>query len=307
MRWTAIALHVAALALIACSPAMRRTGDQPPSDVLSELWIEPETAPRNLADGPPGAPPPPPDARFDILSRDTGGFSITYVVRDASGARWHVKIGPEARPEVVSSRIVWALGYHELPSYFVERWIGVEHGRGELFGGTRFRPHDIGLKNRGPWSWQRNRFVGTRPFNGLIVLMLVLNSTDLKNDNNGVYDLTGPPREGAARWYVVKDLGASLGATGRFDPRRDDVNAFEREPFITGVDHGHVRFGFHGRHQELLSNITPDDVRWTCLRLAKLTDAQYGAAFRAGHFSPDETARYIRKIRQKIQEGLALP
>ena len=307
MRWLTGGI-VALVLTAACTPSMHRTADHPSAGAeLAELWVDPGATPRNLAEGPGGATPPATDARLEILSRDTGGYSITYVVSDAGGHRWHAKIGPEARTEVVMSRIVWALGYHELPSYFVERWIGVEHGRGQLFGGARFRPHEDGLRSRGTWEWQRNPFVGDRPFNGLIVLMMVLNSTDLKNDNNGVYDVAGPPREGAARWYVVKDLGASLGETGRFDPRRGDIDAFEREPFITGVEHGRVRFGYRGRHQEILSGITPEDVRWTCSRLAKLTDEQYRTAFRAGNFGVEETGRYIRRIRQKIEEGLALP
>jgi hypothetical protein len=246
------------------------------------------------------------DGRFTVVSKDTGGFSTTYKVKDTAGRDWNVKIGPEAQTEVVTSRIVWALGYHQLPSYFVERWIAVEHSKGAQLGGSRFRPHDMGLKSRSIWPWHENPFVGTPPYNGLLVLMMILNSTDLKNDNNERYDVEGGAREGADRWFVVKDLGASLGETGRMDPRRGYIDGFEKEPFITGVRNGVVRFGFRGRHQELLDRIRIDDVRWTCERVATITDQQWRDAFLAGNFTDEVAARYVARIRQKVKEGLEL-
>jgi hypothetical protein len=164
----------------------------------------------------------------------------------------------------------------------------------------------MGLKSRGIWPWHKNPFVGTAPYNGLLTLMMILNSTDLKDDNNALYEVEGPPRQGARHWYVVKDLGASLGETGKMDPRRGYIDGFEKEPFITGVDQGKVRFGFRGRHQELLEQIRVEDVRWMCERLEKVTDRQFRDAFRAGNYSEEITARYVARIRQKIKEGLAL-
>src|SRR6185436_12400468 len=130
--------------------------------------------------------------------------------------------------------------------------------------------------------------------------MMILNSTDLKNQNNTLYEVIGEPRENAARWYVVKDLGASLGETGRMEPRRGYIDGFEREPFIVRVEEGRVRFGFRGRHQELIANITVEDVRWACDRLQKVSDRQWLDAFRAGNFSEDLTRRYVARIQQKI-------
>src|SRR5262249_23191986 len=146
----------------------------------------------------------------------------------------------------------------------------------------------------------------TRPYQGLLVLLIVLNGTDLKNENNELYEIAGDPREGARHWYVVKDLGASLGETGRMDPRRGYVEGFEREPFIRGVHDGLVRFAFHGRHQELVQHIAVEDVRWICERLAKLTDRQWRDAFHAGGYTDGQTSRFVARIRQKIDEGLAL-
>jgi len=310
---TTIGLLIGATMIASASaPAQRAgsapTGNPPPRSSISELWIEPGAA-RNLFDGPAGVAAsarPKVDGRFEIDSKDTAGFSATYKVRDASGRKWNVKIGPEAQTEVVASRIVWAVGYHQVPSYFVERWIAVDKAKGQQLGGARFRPDDLRLKSRGTWSWLKNPFVGTAPYRGLLALMMILNSTDLKDDNNTLYDVEGPPREGARRHYVVKDLGASLGETGKMDPRRGYIDGFEKEPFITGVDNGRVEFGFRGRHQELLEQIRVEDVRWICERLQKVTDRQWRDAFRAGNYSDEITARYVARIRQKIKEGLEL-
>ena len=166
------------------------------------------------------------------------------------------------------------------------------------------RPHLEWLDKKDIWSWRQNPFVDTPEYRGLLVLMMVLNSTDLKDDNNAVYVSERNGRH--ERWYVVKDLGASLGETGRLNPRRSDVNAFEQEGFIRDVHDGRVDFVFHGRHGDLLDQVTPDDVHWTCRRLSRLTDHQWRDAFRAGGYGRDETTRYLRKIKEKISEGLAL-
>jgi hypothetical protein len=271
--------------------------------------MDPGAPARNLFDGVGGrVARPQNDARYRVMDVDTRGYSITYRVRDDRGAEWSVKIGPEAQPDVVSSRIVWALGYHQIPSYFVERWTAEDSGKGQVLGGARFRPrpNDVGLEAKGTWSWQQNPFVGTRPYNGLLALMMILNSTDLKNDNNELYEVERGQREEAHRWYVVKDLGASLGETGRFDPRRGYIDGFEREPFTVGLENGFVRFAFRGRHQELLQRIPVADVRWMSERVLRITSAQWRDAFRAGGYSPEITARYVARIRQKAREGLAL-
>jgi hypothetical protein len=292
-------------------PSVAPTGmGRPNPTQLAELWIDPDGSARNLFEGVGGdAPAPAADSRYEVLERDTRGFSITYRVKDTKGAEWNVKIGPEAQTEVVASRIVWALGYHQVPSYFVERWIAVNDDKAQTLGGARFRPRTkaMGLESKGTWSWQQNPFVHTRQYNGLLALMMLLNSTDLKNDNNELYKVdNGERREGATQWYVVKDLGASLGETGRFDPRRGYIDGFEREPFTVGVQNGFVRFAFRGRHQELLEGITVEDVKWISQRVLRISDRQWNDAFRAGGYPDDVRARFIARIKQKATEGLSL-
>jgi hypothetical protein len=295
-------------ALASCAlPELRRTGNAPPTrEQLAQLWVDPGS-PRNLEAGVGGAHVRPrPNQRYEVLEKDTRGFSITYRVRDASGAEWNVKIGPEAQPEVVASRIVWGVGYHQLPSYFVERWVAAEGDQEQTLGGARFRPRDFPLDGKGSWSWQENPFVGTREYNGLLTVLMLINSTDLKNDNNEMFEVEGQPRERARRWYVVKDLGASLGETGRVDPRRGYLEGFEKEPFLRGRDGEFARFAFRGRHQELLQRIPIVDMKWACQRVLALTDRQWRDAFGAANYDRATTDRYVTRIRAKAREGLAL-
>lgn len=309
-KTSAVVAGVAVLALLnGCAPPpIRNSESRPPSRALrAQLWVDPGRTPRNLAVGVGGAHrTPEKDARYEVLEKDTGGFSITYRVRDARGTEWNVKIGPEAQPEVAASRIVWGVGYHQVPSYFVERWVAVEDGREQTLGGARFKPRDVPYDGKGLWSWHDNPFVGTREYNGLLSLLMLINSTDLKDDNNELYEVEGRVRGGPDRWYVVKDLGASLGETGRVDPRRGYIDGFEREPFLRGVEDGFARFAFRGRHQELLQRIPVDDLHWACRRVLALTDRQWRDAFAAANYDADTTARYVARIRGKAEEGLAL-
>lgn len=303
-----VALSLSCMAGGCAWPAVRPTGTGRPSTAeLAQLWIDPGRMPRDLTAGVGGAQrAPAKDDAFTVVSRDARGFSVTYRVRDRRGAEWNVKIGPEAQPETVASRILWALGYHQVPSFFVERWNAVDHGRTQTLGGARFRPRAMGLKSLGTWSWQRNPFVGTREYNGLLSVLMMLNSTDLKNDNNGLYEVEGAPRERTRRWYVVKDLGASLGETGRVDPRRGYLEGFEREPFLVAADAPFVRFAFRGRHQELLQRIPIADLQWAAIAVLGITDRQWRDAFRAGNYDQEATERYVARIRSKAQEALAL-
>jgi hypothetical protein len=47
-------------------------------------------------------------------------------------------------------------------------------------------------------------------------------------------------------------------------------------------------------------------VRWTCERLNALSDAQWRDAFRAAHYEEAVAARFIRKLREKVQAGSKL-
>jgi hypothetical protein len=276
-----------------------------PTGAAVEFWREPAGREQLFYGSGGREVAPDPEMTYALLKRDPSGFSTTLDVRDTKGRKWSAKMGPEASTEVVASRIVWAMGYPQPPSYYVPRLSVNEKNGVRDEGPARLRPDLEWLDNRGIWSWSKNPFVGTQPYRGLLVLMMVLNSTDLKDDNNTLYFARRPPTR-PVFWYAVKDLGASLGDTGRFSPKRGDINEFERHGFIKGMSGPYVKFEFKGRHTHLLERLHPTDVRWTCERLSRLSDAQWREAFRAGGYTPEVTARYVRKIKDKIHEGLAL-
>jgi hypothetical protein len=290
---------------VQCATAAKPASNGPvPAELMAELWSAPGNQ-RNLYYGSGGRQFVPPPGVYRLLEKESRGFSTTYDVTDPAGSEWAVKLGEEARVEVVVSRILWGLGYHAPPTHYVTKWTLESNGTGAAQSSARFRPKPAWLKQASTWHWQRNPFAGTRPLNGLLTILVMLNSTDLKEENNALYQLDSA-RDGARRWFVVKDVGASLGETGALFPKRGDIMAFERHGFIERVENGHVKFEFRGLHASLLNSITPADVRWAGDRMATLTDAQWRDAFRAGAFHPEIADRYIRRIREKIRAARAL-
>jgi hypothetical protein len=279
-----------------------------PPALMAQLRVDPGSEPRDLFWGVGGRMhAPAPDAIYALKARDDGGFSVSYDVVDPTGLEWSAKIGPEAQTEVVVSRILWGLGYHQPPTYYLPSWrVGTRDGESRRESGARFRPKLSNLDRLDePWTWADNPFSGTRELKGLLVVLLMLNDTDLKDSNNSIYQLK-EPWDGASTWYVVRDLGATLGETGRLYPRRNWLEGFERNAFITAIEGPRVEFEFHGRHQGLFAMIGPDDVRWAAGELSRLTDAQWSEAFRAGNYAPATAERFIRRIKEKIADGLAL-
>ena len=303
------AVALLGLIVIGCGGGIAiRTPERPPSpDQIKELWIDPGNQPRDLLWGVGGQKyAPAPDAVYTFEARDDVGFSSSYDVRDPQGVEWSAKIGPESQSEVVLSRVLWGLGYHQPPVYYLPSWKLERDGHVRIESEARFRPKLPQLERlKEYWWWQQNPFVGTHELSGLLVVLAMFNSTDLKNDNNSIYKLT-EPWEGADRWFVVRDLGASLGETGKLFPRRNWLDGFEKHGFITAIDGARVEFDYVGRHQELLSMIHPPDVQWAAQRMQRITDTQWRDAFRAANYADADAQRFIRRLKQKIDDGLAL-
>jgi len=303
------AVALLGLIVIGCGGGIAiRPPERPPSpDQIKELWIDPGNQPRDLFWGVGGQKyAPAPDAVYTFEARDDVGFSSSYDVRDPQGVEWSAKIGPESQSEVVLSRVLWGLGYHQPPVYYLPSWKLERDGHVRIESEARFRPKLPQLERlKEYWWWQQNPFVGTHELSGLLVVLAMFNSTDLKNDNNSIYKLT-EPWEGADRWFVVRDLGASLGETGKLFPRRNWLDGFEKHGFITAIDGARVEFDYVGRHQELLSMIHPPDVQWAAQRMQRITDAQWRDAFRAANYADADAQRFIRRLKQKIDDGLAL-
>lgn len=306
---TTSAVVAVSIVLAACGGTIAiRTPQQPPSpDQIKELWIDPGDAPRDLFWGIGGRKyAPAPDAVYKFEDRDDVGFSSSYGVTDKDDVEWSAKIGPEAQSEVVVSRILWGIGYHQPPIYYLPSWTLERDGQIRTESEARFRAKLPQLERLEEyWWWQQNPLVGTRELSGLLVVLMMFNGTDLKNDNNSTFTLK-EPWDGADRWLVVRDLGAALGETGKMYPRRNWLEGFERHGFITAIEGDKVEFDYQGLHQELLSMIHPPDVQWAAQRMQRITDAQWHDAFRAANYSDADAERFIRRLKEKIDDGLAL-
>lgn len=291
------------------SQEIRSTLPGPPTPAqMAQLWVEPEKN-RDLFYGVGGKRlAPDPSAKYTVIEIKRGGFSRGYTVIGPGDREWSAKFPPEAGTEVVASRLLWGVGYHQPPIYLLSDWTAEKATSPNPQLPARFREKDPdlhGLDAGEPWSYYRNPFVGTRQMNGLLVLQAMLGNSDLKEQQNAVYTLERP-LEGADRWYVARDLGQTFGRTGVIDAPRGDAEVFEETPYILGVKNGRVRFDYRGRHRALFENIRPSDVRWISERLNRLTDRQWRDAFRAGGIDPREAERFIRRMHQKIADGLAL-
>ena len=308
-RYTSAVVVAVSCAIAACGGRTVVVSPRGPvsKEIVAQLRVPPSTE-RDLFYGIGGKRyAPAPDVVYKFKAKDETGFSVSYDVVGPDGIEWSAKIGPEAQTEVVVSRLLWGLGYHQPPLYYLPSW-KLDTGSREptIVSEARFRPKLPNLERlEDTWRWADNPLSGTRELKGLLVILLMLNSTDLKDSNNSIYD-TERPWDGASRWYVVRDLGAALGETGKLFPRRNWLEGFERESFITRVSGQEIEFDYGGRHRELLSMISPDDVKWAAEQMRRLTDAQWRDAFRAGNYSAVQMDRFIRRIKEKIADGLAL-
>ena len=76
------------------------------------LWQEPaDIASRDMIYGP-GGQEHQPKAPFKFVKEDMNGTSPKFVVTDADGTKWKVKLGLEAHPETAANRLVYAAGYY---------------------------------------------------------------------------------------------------------------------------------------------------------------------------------------------------
>jgi len=312
MRTFTIALVCAALGA-SCAGVQRPQVQQQPAAKGVSLWEAPaDLASRDLFLGPWGAEhAPDPNDVYDLVELKHSGVNLGMTVKDSKGREWSVKqpypgnLDSEAPVEVAVSRLLSGVGYHQPPVYHLPAFTLKDDFGKHVEVGGRFRPKLKELKEIGAWDWASNPFVGTKEYQGLIVLLMLFNSTDLKNSNNSIYE----HRDGdlVEQWYVTRDVGAALGDTERWAPRKNHVASFEKMPFVYGVENGFVQFAYTGWYTNLVRDrITPAEVAWACNLLGQLSDAQMRDAFRAANYDPDIADRFIARIREKIQQGRSL-
>jgi len=289
------------------------------------LWANPaDIESRNLFYGPGGRSHVPRDA-FTFVKEDLKGTNPKFVVMDEDGVKWKVKLGNEARPETVASRIVWAVGYQANEDYFLPelrvRGMPARLHRGQKLVGPDGTVRNVRLKRESAdekkidtWRWRNNAFTGSRELNGLRTLMAVLNNWDLKDENNAIYE------NGGDRIYLVSDLGASFGCASRCWPReraKGDLEEYSRSAFIRRVTPDIVSFETPARPRyvylvnpkEYLSrvrlewigrNIPRADAKWMGSLLARLSSKQIHDAFRAAGYSEREVDAFSNLLQRRI-------
>ncbi len=287
------------------------------------LWRNPsERASLNLFYGP-GGKAHEPHGPFTFEKEDLDGTNPKFIVRGSDGVEWKAKLGPEARPETVATRLAWAAGYYANEDYFIPdmRIAGMPARlhRGQKLIGPDGAVHNVRLKREdenkiGIWRWDKVDIAGSREWNGLRVLMALINNWDLKDANNSVY------LEGSQRIYLVSDLGASFGSASKawpIDRAKGNLNAYSHSKFIRRLGPDTIDFQVPGRpsfvclvnpkayfmrvHLEHLGrNVPRADAKWLGQLLARLSPAEIRDAFRAGGYSPEEIQAFARHLEDRI-------
>ena len=295
----------------------------PPEEIRNPvLWRQPgDISSLNLFYGQ-GGKDKQPSAPYAFLDEDHDGTNPKMDVRDSNGKKWRVKAGEESRPEVVASRLLWAVGFYVNDDYLVhDAFVSgtkmkrgsddVKHGK---LKDVRFSRKPIGENKIGIWQWSSNPFFGKREFNGLRVMMAVMNNWDLKDANNSVYS----DKANGSQIFLVNDVGATFGANGLGWTRarsKGNIASFRGSKFVTRLTDTEVDFATPKAPTGILlatagtsiksyvmrsgldwigDHIPRADARWMGALLGQLTHEQLVDAFRAGRLSRRRDRRVCR-------------
>ena len=272
-----------------------------------------------------------PAAPFVFESEDMNGTNPKFDVRDANDKKWRVKLGEEARPEVVASRLLWATGYYVNDDYVLTtadiQGMHIRRGASLVKDGriaeARFARKPKGQKKIGIWKWKDNPFTGSREFNGFRVMMALMNSWDLKDENNAVFEDSRTGQD----LFLMSDVGATFGTNGlswTHARSKGNVESFKGSKFIEKTTDTTVSFGTPkppiarlieaagiGEAKDYVNrvgmewigkDIPRQDARWIGSLLKQLSHQQLVDAFRAGHFPPDQIDAYVELVESRIQE-----
>jgi hypothetical protein len=312
--------------------AQKQSGDtgKTAASLPARIWRDPgDIARLNLFYGSGGrAHAPDPKGTFTFVKEDHLATNPKFDVVDRRGVEWRVKLGQESQSETAATRFLWAAGYFVDEDYFVPelKVTGLPAlQRGQEFvspngivHGARLERKRTTVEKLGHWDWYDNPFVGQREMNGLRVMMALMNSWDLKAVNNAIYLV------GGERQYVVSDVGATFGRTGKAGTRsKGEPSDYADSQFIEKVSPTSVDFVLHSRpfflsaiaitnylERSKMEQITRDipraDARWLGQRLSKLTGRQIRDAFRAAGYGADDVAILAKAIQKRIAALKAL-
>jgi len=311
-----IILAVLLLSFSNTALAQKTKQKKPPPTGERVLWREPtDIESRDLFLGPGGEAMKPDLSRVTFLKDQAGGgYSINYRVRDGSGKIWVAKLRSEAQPETAAVRLMWALGYATEINYLVP-CIKIEGApsnsvkkcEGGGFANAKLEARPAEVKRLENWQWANNPFAGTKEFQGMIVMMSLMNNWDLKDENNRILYLPKGESGGPELHYILSDLGATFGKTGGFMSRsRNKPEDYARAKFIEGVEGGRVKFAYGGKNSGLFANVTVEQAKWIGTWLTRLSDKQLSDAFRAANYTPEEVQVLTNATRARITQLTSL-
>jgi hypothetical protein len=326
------ALFVWFLLAISSAGSGQAVQSKSPSTDVAAIWTDPgDIAAKDLlygSGGQEGRPNPP----VIFEKEDSEGTNPKFDVRDQDGTKWKVKLGVEARPETVATRLLWAVGYFTEEDYLVPdlKVDGVpkhlQRGQGFIKRGgevhdARLKRHPKHAEKGDEWHWRKNPFNGQREFNGLRVMMSLINNWDVKDENNAIYE----DKDSGKKLYVVTDLGASFGSIGyRLGPGRGkgNVGSYKNSKFITHVHSDYVDFSSPA-HSTVLGilgilsipdfvarmrlrwigrHIPREDAKWIGGLLTQLKPSQIEDAFRSAGYSQQDVQTYAAAVEKRIAE-----
>jgi hypothetical protein len=291
------------------------------------IWRDPgNVSTLDILNGP-GGKEHAPGSTYKFVKEDMKGSNPKFEVEDEKGVKWKIKLGNEAQSETAATRLLWAAGYFADEDYYVPE-LRIE-GLPKLHRGSKYATADgtvrgarlerhLKQEDLGEWSWFENPFVGQKEYNGLRVIMALMNNWDLKDVNNSVHETGDELR------FVATDVGATFGKTGGvFGRSRNDVSGYVKSKFIDKVTPDSVDLVFHSktfimmflsprsytmrsRMEKLAKHLPRTDARWIGQRLALLSPDQIRDCFRAAGYSPEVVEQYAKAVQKRIAELNAL-
>jgi len=272
------------------------------------LWRQPDDiGSRDLLLGPGGSSMRPDLTRLTLIKEEKGGYSKKYRVRDASGREWVAKIGKEAQSETSAIRLLWGVGYLTEVNYLAPR-VTIP-GKG-TFTNVRFEARPDGWKRVEEWKWKKNPFVNTPEFQGLKIMMALVNNWDIKDSNNQIVYVRAD--SGDELRYIISDLGATFGHASttplfwRFTRSRNSPGNFAKSAFLEKVKGNRVVLHYGGKNRGLFKDISIDDALWIANLLRQLSDRQLNDAFRAANYTPNQVQLLTNVVRRRTDELLTL-
>ena len=276
---------------------------QPAAQVaLLELWSEPkDIADRDLLRGASReAEAPSKSEVYTVMALDKTGFSRGYDVKGPDGREWDIKVGKEVQPEIVLSRILWALGYHQPQTYYVTGWqlagiLGIRGRAGAL-------PPQSDHESEGEWAWRENPFAGTRPLQGLVADQPPAEQlTTSKRATTASIACAMPKRSRSVdtSFRISAPRSESRADFPYVRGTRNDIDDYEDLNLIRSAQWLRVQLDYRGSHADILERLSAADVIWACELMNRLSDAQLDDAFKAAGYPPDIRAALHREAAQQ--------